>query len=281
MKLGLITDIHEQVELLRLALDRFDRERVDQVVVVGDVFEMGKRIEETCRLLSQVNAIGVWGNHDYGLCVDPDENARATYSVAVIDYMTSLRPRLEVGGSHFTHVEPWLNSGEIAESPGFRRTACLVAWSNARRSPPRDGRGFGVLFRPAEAARRPSWADVLCGRCNDCCPSSRSIAATGGVLRLPPRADEPTTTRPRSTTAATSPRSATHHRPGRDTPPPTSDQSRRTATSAMLLRPVQIEYPLTPPLIKPPARNATPQPMLQARSPVVLEPLPQSRSTCR
>ena len=141
MKLGLITDIHEQVELLRLALDRFDHERVDQVVVIGDVFEMGQRIEETCRLLSQLNAIGVWGNHDDGLCVDPDEEARATYPVAVIDYMTSLRPRLEVGGCHFAHVEPWLNPEDVAESPGFRRTACLIAWFNAGRSPPR---GEGV-----------------------------------------------------------------------------------------------------------------------------------------
>ena len=115
MKLGLITDIHEHVELLRLALDRFDHERVDHVVVIGDVFEMGQRIEETCRLLSGVNAIGVWGNHDYGLCVDPDEEARARYSAAVIDYMTSLRPRLEVGGCHFTHVEPWLNPEEVAD----------------------------------------------------------------------------------------------------------------------------------------------------------------------
>ena len=32
MKLGLITDIHEHVELLRIALDRFDQEQVDQIV---------------------------------------------------------------------------------------------------------------------------------------------------------------------------------------------------------------------------------------------------------
>ena len=51
MKLGLITDIHEHVEHLRTALDRFHSEGVDQVVLIGDVLEMGKRMEETCRLL--------------------------------------------------------------------------------------------------------------------------------------------------------------------------------------------------------------------------------------
>ena len=115
MKLGLITDIHEQVELLRTALDRFNNERVDQVVVIGDVFMMGERIEETCRLLAEANAIGVWGNHDYGLCVDPDDEIREQYPAAVIEYMTSLRPRLDVAGCHFTHVEPWLNPEDIAD----------------------------------------------------------------------------------------------------------------------------------------------------------------------
>ena len=60
MKLGLITDIHEHVEFLQVALDRFRSEQVDQIVVIGDVFAMGERIEDTCRLLSQANAIGVW-----------------------------------------------------------------------------------------------------------------------------------------------------------------------------------------------------------------------------
>ena len=113
MKLGLITDVHEQVELLRSALDRFDKERVDQVVVIGDVFLMGKRIEETCQLLAE--AIGVWGNHDYGLCVDLDDEIYEKYSASVIDYMTSLRPRLDVAGCHFTHVEPWLNPEDVAD----------------------------------------------------------------------------------------------------------------------------------------------------------------------
>ena len=66
MKLGLLTDIHEHVEHLRKALDHFEREDVDQVVVIGDVFELGKRIEETCHYLTEAKAVGVWGNHDYG-----------------------------------------------------------------------------------------------------------------------------------------------------------------------------------------------------------------------
>ena len=115
MKLGLITDIHEQVELLRTALGRFKREQVEQVVVIGDLFMLGERIHETCALLAETNAIGVWGNHDYGFCVDPDDEIREKFPADVIDYMTSLRPRLDIAGCHFTHVEPWLNPEDIVD----------------------------------------------------------------------------------------------------------------------------------------------------------------------
>lgn len=115
MRLGLITDIHEQVDFLRVALNHFRHEYVDQVVVIGDVFETGERIDETCRLLAEAQAVGVWGNHDYGLCDNPSDKVRAKYPTAVTDYMTTLRPRLEVDGCFFSHVEPWLDPENIAD----------------------------------------------------------------------------------------------------------------------------------------------------------------------
>jgi hypothetical protein len=115
MRLGLIADIHEQVEFLRAALDRFRQQQVDRVVVLGDVFETGERIEETCRLLAEAQAVGVWGNHDFGLSDNPSNKIRAKYPASVVEYMTTLRPRLELDGCYFAHVEPWLNPEEIAD----------------------------------------------------------------------------------------------------------------------------------------------------------------------
>ena len=43
----LLTDIHEHVEYLREAADRFHAEPIDQIVAIGDVLEMGERIEVT------------------------------------------------------------------------------------------------------------------------------------------------------------------------------------------------------------------------------------------
>lgn len=115
MKLGLITDIHEHVDYLRAALDQLRSENVDQIVVIGDVFETGERIEETCRLLTEANAVGVWGNHDFGLSYEPDEDFGKRYSPAVTRFMTSLKPRLDIDGCHFTHVEPWLNPEDLCD----------------------------------------------------------------------------------------------------------------------------------------------------------------------
>jgi predicted phosphodiesterase len=115
MKLGLITDIHEQNDLLQIALRRFEQDQVDQVVVIGDLLLTGEQIHETCRLLSGAKAVGVWGNHDFGLCVEPDQEMVAKYGPAVIEYMTSLRPRFDIAGCHFTHVEPWLNPEDVLE----------------------------------------------------------------------------------------------------------------------------------------------------------------------
>jgi hypothetical protein len=112
MKLGLLTDIHTHVDHLLAALDRFRAEQVDQVVVMGDTIDLFARFggaSETWRLLSDANAVGVWGNHDYGLCVEPDEGVRARYSPIVLDFMARLRPRIEIEGCLFSHIEPWLD----------------------------------------------------------------------------------------------------------------------------------------------------------------------------
>ena len=97
MKLGLLADIHEHTKQLRKAIDVLRQHGADRFVVLGDVFEMGKRIEETVYLLQQFEAVGVWGNHDVGLCFDPGEEVCQRYSAAVLDFMgcvgRSLGPR--------------------------------------------------------------------------------------------------------------------------------------------------------------------------------------------
>src|ERR1017187_2189137 len=98
MKLGILADIHEHDEELRKAIDLLAKHGADRFVVLGDVAERGERIEETVSLLRGVSAVGVWGNHDIGLCFDPTEEIRQRYSASVLDFMGSLLPRLEIDG---------------------------------------------------------------------------------------------------------------------------------------------------------------------------------------
>jgi hypothetical protein len=115
MKLGLLADIHEQTDPLRKAIAVLQQHGADCFVVLGDVFETGKRLEETVYLLQQVQAVGVWGNHDVGLCFDPGEEVRRRSSPTVLDFMGRLQPRLEIHGCLFSHVEPWLDPHKIED----------------------------------------------------------------------------------------------------------------------------------------------------------------------
>jgi predicted phosphodiesterase len=113
MKLGLLADIHEHTRRLQKAIDVLRGHGAERFVVLGDVFEAGKRIEQTVRLLREVEAMGVWGNHDVGLCLDPSDSACEQYSAGVIQFMGSLQPHLVIADSLFTHAEPWLDPHEV------------------------------------------------------------------------------------------------------------------------------------------------------------------------
>ncbi len=51
MRLGILADIHEDLEHLRRALAVLQDQKVDRLVLLGDIFETGGRIEETVEVL--------------------------------------------------------------------------------------------------------------------------------------------------------------------------------------------------------------------------------------
>lgn len=115
MRLGLLADIHEEVEHLRRAVDLLHACGVSKFVVLGDVFDTGKRLDATVAVLSQLDAVGVWGNHDFGLCRDVTEAVRRRYPQAVVEYFGRLEPWLEVGPCRFQHIEPFLDSERLED----------------------------------------------------------------------------------------------------------------------------------------------------------------------
>ncbi len=115
MRLGLLADIHEAVDLLREALGLFQRRGVDEVVCLGDICGMHDHLEETVSLLRQAGAVGVWGNHDFGLCYAVDDYARGRYPAELLAYTTTLEGRLVRDDCLFTHVEPWLDPYDVLQ----------------------------------------------------------------------------------------------------------------------------------------------------------------------
>src|SRR5688572_30421163 len=123
MKLGIVADIHEDLPRLALALQHFRQQGVEQVVVLGDVFDTGRRLQETVGLLAEARAVGVWRNHDLGLCHEPEQSLRERYGGPVLDFLGTLVPRLELAGSP---TEPCRNTPSRARSAspwsGMRKT---------------------------------------------------------------------------------------------------------------------------------------------------------------
>src|SRR5262249_19767415 len=146
MKLGLLADIHEHTKQLRKAIAVLQQTGADRFVVLGDVFETGKRMEETVRLLQQVRSVGVWGNHDVGLCFDPGDEVCQRYSAAVLDFMGSLQPHLEIDGCLFTHVEPWLDPFKVED---------LWYFDGPPDSPEKLARSFAAGSHPLPFLRHP------------------------------------------------------------------------------------------------------------------------------
>src|SRR5262249_3402647 len=113
MRLGLLADIHEAIVPLQEAIDLFQQARVDEVVVLGDICRMHHQLEMTVQMLRQAGAVGVWGNHDFGLCRATDEDVRQRFAPEVLAFMATLRPALVRDDCLLSHVEPWLDANDL------------------------------------------------------------------------------------------------------------------------------------------------------------------------
>lgn len=68
MRTGLITDIHGNLEALQAVLHLLEKQRVDEVVCLGDVVGYGADPEACCALVRQRTSICLLGNHDAAVC---------------------------------------------------------------------------------------------------------------------------------------------------------------------------------------------------------------------
>jgi len=64
MKIGLLADIHSNLEAREGALGWLDKQKPDDVVCLGDVGGYGPNPNECCDLVSRTASVTLMGNHD-------------------------------------------------------------------------------------------------------------------------------------------------------------------------------------------------------------------------
>ena len=146
MLLGLLSDIHEDIERLAMAIELLRDRDPDRLIFLGDVYDSGERFREACEILAAAEIPGVWGNHDFGLCTDVEEDLAAKIDPGALAYMATLRPRIMIGDCLFQHVEPWLDPSLVENLwQHFGPTGSVTRIEQALRESPRRVSFMGHL----------------------------------------------------------------------------------------------------------------------------------------
>ena len=93
MRYGIISDIHSNVEALKIVLAELDALGVEKLYCLGDVVGYGPNPNECCKLLRERNAIVIAGNHDEAAISDVGADAFNPVAREAIDWTkTVLEP---------------------------------------------------------------------------------------------------------------------------------------------------------------------------------------------
>jgi hypothetical protein len=131
MRIGLLADIHEDVERLGAAIARCRREGADRLYTLGDIYETGKRFAQAVDLLRDADVAGVWGNHEFGLFAGRGDSVESLFDWRSLDYMHRLQARMEVDGVLLSHVLPCIDPTDV-EQPWYVERAPETAEAAAR-----------------------------------------------------------------------------------------------------------------------------------------------------
>jgi diadenosine tetraphosphatase ApaH/serine/threonine PP2A family protein phosphatase len=113
MRIGIISDVHSNLEALTAVLEALERQKPDRVICLGDVVGYGASVNECCAAVRRVSEVTLLGNHDAAVA------GRMDYSF----YYDAARHALDWTASRIEpeHLE-WLRSlpyGHRIEHVGF------------------------------------------------------------------------------------------------------------------------------------------------------------------
>lgn len=118
MRIGIISDIHSNLEALTQSLAALERHRPDRVVCLGDVVGYGASVNECCELVRKVSEVTLLGNHDaavsgrmdYSFYYDAARHALDWTASRIapdhLDWLRSLPHAHRIENVQFTHGNP-------------------------------------------------------------------------------------------------------------------------------------------------------------------------------
>jgi diadenosine tetraphosphatase ApaH/serine/threonine PP2A family protein phosphatase len=118
MRIGIISDIHSNLEALTHSLVALERHRPDRVICLGDVVGYGASVNECCDLVRKVSEVTLLGNHDaavaglmdYSFYYDAARHALDWTASRIepghLEWLRSLPYAHRIEGVQFTHGNP-------------------------------------------------------------------------------------------------------------------------------------------------------------------------------
>lgn len=118
MRIGIISDIHSNLEALARSLAELERHRPDRIVCLGDVVGYGASVNECCALVRKAAEATLLGNHDaavagrmdYSFYYDAARHALDWTAARIdpdhLDWLRSLPYTYRLEGAQFSHGNP-------------------------------------------------------------------------------------------------------------------------------------------------------------------------------
>jgi putative phosphoesterase len=133
MKVGIVSDVHNNVEALTYALAHM--RDCDLVVSLGDLVSDYRVDPRIVRLARDASLLGIAGNHEKSILVHPGSRLRYSLSDDDLDYLRQLPParELHVNGRRLrlAHGSPWDDPTDYRceyvrewDSQALERAAC-------------------------------------------------------------------------------------------------------------------------------------------------------------
>ena len=120
MRTAIISDIHANLEALRVVLDDIDQRSVDRIICLGDVLGYGPNPVECVDLVTERCEWSLMGNHDFGVLYEPTNFNLAAEQAA---YWT--RSRFDDESDRSAAARRWEFLGRLRVRVGFGEFLCV------------------------------------------------------------------------------------------------------------------------------------------------------------